>query len=125
MEKNMDIEIPEIDANSGLDLCDGDMDIYLNSLRLYVSSIPASLEKMKGVSDETLKDYSIAVHGVKSMSEYIGAEEARKTAKQLEALAKGGDLAGVLAQNETFINYVQNIVADVRSWLEKNDTSGS
>jgi len=121
----MDIEIPEIDANSGLDLCDGDMDIYLNSLRLYVSSIPASLEKMKGVSDETLKDYSIAVHGVKSMSEYIGAEEARKTAKQLEALAKGGDLAGVLAQNETFINYVQNIVADVRSWLEKNDTSGS
>jgi HPt (histidine-containing phosphotransfer) domain-containing protein len=125
MEKNMVIEIPEIDAASGLELCDGDMGIYLNSLRLYVSSIPASLEKMSGVSNETLKDYSIAVHGVKSMSEYIGAEEARKTAKQLEALAKGGDLAGVLAQNETFIKYAQNIVASVRSWLEKNDPSGA
>jgi len=121
----MVIEIPEIDAASGLELCDGDMGIYLNSLRLYVSSIPASLEKMRGVSNETLKDYSIAVHGVKSMSEYIGAEEARKTAKQLEALAKSGDLAGVLAQNETFIKYALNIVAGVRSWLEKNDPSGA
>ena len=121
----MAIEIPEIDVNSGLELCDGDMGIYLNSLRLYVSSIPTSLEKMSGVSDGTLKDYSITVHGVKSMSEYIGAEEARKTAKQLEDLAKGGDLAGVLAQNEAFINYAQNIVAGVRNWLEKNDPSGS
>jgi len=116
----MAIEIPDVDAASGLDLCDGNMEIYIKSLRLYASSIPVSLEKMRGVSQETLADYAITVHSVKSMSEYIGAEEARKTAKQLEALAKSGDLAGVLAQNESFIKYAQGIVSGVQSWLEKS-----
>ena len=116
----MAIEIPGLDTASGMDLCDGDTNIYLNALRLYVSSIPASLEKMRGVSQETLGDYAITAHSVKSMSEYIGAEEARKTAKQLEALAKGGDWAGVLAQNETFLQYAQGIVGSVQSWLDKN-----
>ena len=117
----MAIKIPGIDANSGLELCDGDMGIYLNSLRLYVSSIPASLEKMRGVSEKTLKDYSITVHSVKSMSEYVGAEEIRKTAKQLEALSKDGDLNGVLAKNEAFIKFAESIVGNIRNWLESKE----
>jgi len=117
-EKN--IEIAEVDVNSGLELCDGNTEIYLNSLRLYVSSTPVALEKMRGVSQETLSSYGVTVHGVKSMSHYIGAEEARKTAKELEAMAKGNDLAGVLAKNEAFIKYSEKIVANVREWLEKN-----
>jgi HPt (histidine-containing phosphotransfer) domain-containing protein len=120
--ENMTIEIPGLNTASGLDLCDGDTNIYLNALRLYVASIPVSLEKMRVVSQETLGDYAITAHSVKSMNEYIGAEEARKTAKQLEALAKNGDWAGVLAQNEAFIQYAQGIAAGVQSWLAKNQT---
>ena len=116
----MAIEIPGVDSNSGLELCDGDMDIYLNALNLYASSIPTDLKKMSAVSQETLAGYAVTVHSVKSMSEYIGAEEARKAAKQLEALAKAGDLAGVLAQNEAFLQYAQGIVDNVRNWLAKN-----
>ena len=117
----MAIEIPGLDVNSGLELCDGNMNIYLNALRLYVSGIPADLEKMRGVSGETLKNYSVTVHSVKSMSQYIGAEKASKTAKQLEAMAKAGDLAGVLAQNEAFIQHVENLVGGIQSWLERNE----
>jgi len=116
----MAVEIPGLDTASGLDLCDNDMNIYLNALRLYVSSIPESLEKMRGLSPETLADYVIIAHSVKSMSQYIGAEEVRKTAKKLESLAKDGNLTAVLAQNEAFIHYVQDIVAGVQSWLAKN-----
>jgi len=116
----MAIEIPEVDANIGLELCDGNEKIYLNSLRLFVSGTSEDLKKMKGVTAETLADYAIAVHSVKSMSNYIGAEESRKTAKELEALAKSGDLEGVLAQNETFIKYAEGIVDNVRNWLENN-----
>jgi len=119
-EKNIAIEIPEVDVNSGLELCDGNTEIYLNSLRLYLSSTPIALEKMRGVSQETLSAYAVTVHGVKSMSHYIGAEEARKTAKELEAMSKSGDLPGVLAKNEAFIKYSEKIVANVRDWLEKN-----
>jgi HPt (histidine-containing phosphotransfer) domain-containing protein len=118
----MAIEIPGLDTASGLDLCDNDMNIYLNALRLYAASIPANLEKMRDVSPETLADYIITVHSVKSMSQYVGAEKVRKAAKDLEALAKSGDLAGVLAQNETFIPYAQGIVAGVKGWLAENQT---
>jgi len=114
----MEIEIPGVDVNSGLELCDGNMNIYINSLRLFASGTPKDLERMKNVSAETLGDYAIAVHSVKSMSNYIGAEKARKTAKELEMLAKGGDLAGVQAQNESFIKYAEKIVKEVQKWLE-------
>ena len=119
----MVIEIPELDVKSGLDLCDGNTHIYLDSLRLFVSDTPEDLEKMKCVSRETLEDYSVAAHSVKSMSRYIGAEEARKIAKQLETMAEDGDLAGVLAKNETFIKYMEKILDGVRIWLEKNDSA--
>jgi HPt (histidine-containing phosphotransfer) domain-containing protein len=121
MANNMAIEIPGLNANSGLDLCDGNINLYLDSLRLFVSGTPEDLEKMKCVSKETLEEYSIAAHSVKSMSQYVGAEEARKTAKQLEAMADAGDLAGVLAKNEAFIKYVECLVADVRKWLENRE----
>ena len=114
----MAIEIPGLDTGSGLDLCDGDVKIYLKSLRLFVSSTSESLEKMKNVSAETLDKYSVTAHSVKSMSEYAGAEEVRKNAKELEAMAKGGDLAGILARNDAFIKYAENIVNGVRKWLE-------
>jgi len=121
----MSIEIPGLNTKSGLELCDDNMDIYLRSLRLYVSNIPATLEKMRNVTEKTLHDYAINVHGVKGSSEYIGAEEARKTAKELEAMAKGGDLAGVQARNDAFIKYVENIVSGIQNWLKKNDPSGA
>ena len=119
----MVIEIPGVDAYSGLKICEGNLDFYLRILRLYVSNMPAVLEKIRNVSKETLRDYTINVHSLKSNSEYIGAEEARKTAKLLEETAKGGDLAGVQAQNEAFIKYVENLIDDIRSWLEKHEAS--
>jgi HPt (histidine-containing phosphotransfer) domain-containing protein len=76
---------------------------------------------MRHVSQEKLHDYAISAHAAKGISEYVGAEEVKKTAKQLEAMAKDGDLAGILAQNEAFIKYAGNIVNDIKNWLEKNN----
>ena len=121
----MAIEIPGLDVNSGLELCDGNEKIYINSLRLFVSSTPESLKKMKDVSAETLEKYAITAHSVKSMSEYAGAEETRIAAKELEAFAKAGDLTGVLARNEAFIKFAGSIVEGVRHWLKENDPSGA
>jgi hypothetical protein len=119
-EKNMAIEIPGLDTNKGLELCDGEMKTYISTLRLYISNIPLALDRMRNVSEETLRNYTISVHGVKSTSEVIGAEEARKTAKELEEMGKAGDLAGILARNGAFIKYVEGLVTGIRSWLENN-----
>jgi len=116
----MTIDIPGLNVDAGLELCGGSTDIFLNSMRLYVTNMPAALKKMKNLSKETLKDYAIAVHGVKGISEYIGAEEAMKTAKQLETMAKADDFAGVQAQNDAFIKYAENLVDTIQKWLAKN-----
>ena len=117
----MAIDIPGLDINKGLELCDGDMETYISTLRLYTTNIPQALDRMRNVTEETLRNYTISVHGVKSTSEVVGAEEARKTARELEAMAKAGDMAGILARNGAFIKYVEGLVAGIRSWLENRD----
>jgi CheY-like chemotaxis protein/two-component sensor histidine kinase len=120
-EKNMKIEIAGVDESKVMELYDGDMDIFLPVLRSYLSAIPASLEKMRTVSAETLADYRVSVHGVKSTSESIGALEARRMAAELEALAKAGDLSGVLAKNGTLLRYVDDLLGNIRIWLARLD----
>jgi CheY-like chemotaxis protein len=120
-ENKMKIEIAGVDESKVMDLYDGDMEIFLPVLRSYLSVIPASLEKMRSVSAETLSDYKVSVHGVKSTSESIGAQEARNMAAELEAFAKAGDLSSVLAKNETLIRHVDDLLGNIRIWLERLD----
>ncbi|MDR0473069.1 MAG: response regulator, partial [Treponema sp.] len=120
-EENMKIEITGVDENKIMELYDGDMEIFLPVLRSYLSVIPASLEKMRSVSAETLAEYRVSVHGVKSTSESIGALEARKMAAELEVLAKDGNLPGVLAKNEALIRYIDELLGNIQHWLERLD----
>jgi CheY-like chemotaxis protein/two-component sensor histidine kinase len=120
-EKNMKIEIAGVDESKVMELYDGDMEIFLPVLRSYLSVIPEALEKMRSVSAETLADYRISVHGVKSTSESIGAQEARKMAAEPEALAKAGDLSGVLGKNEALIRYVGDLLGNIRICLDRLD----
>ena len=119
----MEIKIPGIDTDKGLYLCDGDIDIYLSILRTYNPEMLETLKKIRNVSEETLRDYTVRVHGAKSISEAVGAEEIRKTAKQLEEMGKSGDLAGILALNDTFINNAEKLADSIKIWFEHYDAS--
>jgi len=120
-EKRMIINIPGVNEKKIMELYDGDLDIFLPVLRSYVSVIPKALEKMGTVSEESLPKYIVSVHGVKSTSESIGAEDARKMAAELEAMAKAGDISGVLAKNETLLSYVNELLGNIQNWLAKYD----
>ena len=116
------VDIPGIISESGLRLCDDDFDIYLRSLQLFAANVPGTLKKMSTLTQETIKDYAINVHGLKGISEYIGAEETRATAKQLELMAKEGDFAGVLAKNADFIKKTESLVGNVKDWLVRHNS---
>jgi len=66
-----------------------------------------------------LPGYVTSVHGVKSVSDSIGAEDARKMAYDLEMLARAGDLSGVLAKNDACIKYVKDLLVNIQNWLAK------
>jgi len=113
------IEIPGVDAKRGLSLYEGDMKMYLSLLRSYVTNTPGILDKLRNVSEETLPDYVVTVHGLKSVSGGIGAESIRGAAMKLETLSRAGDLSGVLARNGILIEDAEALVADIKKWLDE------
>jgi len=119
------ISIPGVDTEKGLSLYGDDLDIYLPTLRSYVSYTTDVLDKLRNVSEETLPEYVINVHGLKGTSASIGAEIVRESALNLEMLARAGDLQGVLARNDRFIKGTESIVANIKAWLKKHDGENS
>jgi signal transduction histidine kinase/DNA-binding response OmpR family regulator len=124
-DEDTPISITGVDTKRGLSLYGGEMDIYLPLLRSYVSNTPVTLGKLGSVSKETLPEYVINVHGLKGTSASIGAEAIRETAFNLETMSRAGDLNGVLAKNGILIKDTENIVANIKLWLEKYDAGNA
>jgi HPt (histidine-containing phosphotransfer) domain-containing protein len=116
----MSIEIPDINTETGLSLYDDDVELYKSILDSFISNIPAVLDKLRDVSSETLQEYKINIHALKGICESIGAEEITTAARKLEAMAKKGDLDGILAGNGEFLEKTDILVDNIRSWLGKN-----
>jgi HPt (histidine-containing phosphotransfer) domain-containing protein len=114
-------KIPGVNMDAGLDLYDGEMDLYLSVLRSFLSNSLTVIDKLRNVSEESLHEYAINVHGLKGISASIGAEKISKAAYNLEMMAKSNDLAGVLAGNEAFLKDVENLVNDIQVWFKDND----
>jgi len=60
---------------------------------------------------------------IKSVSDFIGAEEARKIALELEMPGRAGDLSSVLAKNGAVIQYAKEFIDNVQKYLTKIDVS--
>ena len=113
-------EIPGVNMDAGLDLYGGEMDIYMGALKSFAANTLSALDKIRNVSEKRLPDYAIAVHGIKSISATIAAENISERAKKLEAMAKNGDFSGVSAINAEFIKDTETLVSEIKKWLELN-----
>jgi len=112
--------IPGVNMTLGLSLYEDDMEMFVEILRSFAENIPSELDKLPDVSAETLPDYGIDVHTVKGACASIGAKELNLRAKELEAMAKGGDLAGVQERNEEFVKDARVLVGHINEWLANN-----
>jgi CheY-like chemotaxis protein len=119
------IVIPGVNTEKGLSYYGGETDIYIKLLHSYVINTPKNLDKLKNVSNETLPDYVIAVHGLKGASAGIGVETIREAAMKLETISRAGDLDGVWAQNGKLIENTQTVVASIKAWLEQHDVNNA
>jgi hypothetical protein len=57
---------------------------------------------------------------MKGNNAIIGAEVLSERARIVEALAKAGNLSGVLLENEKFIEDTETLVSNIQEWLSKN-----
>ena len=110
-----------VDTKTGLALYNGDADIYLAVLRSFIPNAIKVMDKLRNVSEETLPDYTVNIHGLKGISAGIGAEKTREAAYNLEMAAKSGNLSKVLSENESILQDTEDLVLCIKTWLEEQD----
>jgi hypothetical protein len=120
MEGDMLFNMPGLNVEQGLDVFDGEMEDYISALNSFIKNVPEVIEKLRNVTNENLPEYAINIHGLKSISGWICAENIRANAAVLEALAKAGDLSGVMVQNHKFLKDTEAFVKDLATLLEKH-----
>ena len=117
------IAIQGLDVEKGLEVFDGDMDDYISALNSFIKNTPDTISKLRGVTPENLADYAINIHGLKSISGWICAQNIRETAAELESLAKAGDFSAITARNDKFLNDTEAFINELKAALEKNQRS--
>lgn len=115
-------KIPGVDIDAGLELYGGEMDIFITVLNSFAENTPTIIDKLRNVSMESLPDYLINIHGLKSVSATIAATEINEKAKALEMMAKEGNLSGVLAENSELLNNTENLINTITNWLKTANT---
>jgi CheY-like chemotaxis protein len=112
------IEIPNINTKLGLSLYGNDTAMFMDIVRSFAEDIPAELEKLRQVSMQTLPMYAINVHTIKGSAAGVGAKALADTAARLEQMAKSGDLDGVLADNDAFVQSVCTLISDIKAFFD-------
>jgi CheY-like chemotaxis protein len=113
------VSIVGIDMQAGVERYSGE-EVFEGILKSYMQHTPGLLQKLKMLSPETLKDYAVTVHGLKSASYGIFADDIGKQAEELEALSKAGNYDEVNKRNESFVSSAQKIIDDITNVLMAN-----
>jgi HPt (histidine-containing phosphotransfer) domain-containing protein len=108
-----------LNIEQGLEVFDDEVDDYITALSSFVKNVPDIIGKLRGVTAENLQDYAINIHGLKSISGWICAENIRASSADLEALAKAGDISAVTARNDQFLNETEAFAKELEGKLEK------
>ena len=112
-----DAQIPRLDILEGVERFGGDEETYLDTLRSYADNTGPLLEQIKDVSEDTLAEYAIIVHGIKGSSRGICAEAAGALAAKLESAAKTGDYAFVKENNAALIKLVGDLIGGIKKLI--------
>lgn len=94
-----ELGIEGIDSVRAIEML-GDKDLYLDTLAEYCEQIPEKYDKLLQFEvEEKLHSYTIEVHGLKGISNMIGAFELGILADRLETFGRHGDMASIHKYN--------------------------
>ncbi|MDR3135709.1 MAG: response regulator [Deltaproteobacteria bacterium] len=113
-------KVPGLDVPEGLKRFAGDKEVYLEVIRSYAQSVIDLMDQLTEPNYDDLKNYVIAIHGVKSSSYGICAREVGQLAENLEHKAAEGDLEYVKTYNHQFLAAVTNLTKSLEDILVEN-----
>ena len=113
-------KVEGLDWQTGLYFSAGSRDAYLCVIRSYVKNTTRLIFWICNVTEETLCDYTIHIHGIKGSSYAIGAVDIAKQAGELEDAARAGDFQLVSRNTPIFVenakkllNTLSNLLSDI------------
>ena len=92
----------------------GTEDAFLRVMKVFSEDTPGFLDRIRHVTEENLRDYTIAVHGLKGSCRGICAESLAAQADKLEFAARTNQYAYIEAHNDSFIREVEEFLASLR-----------
>ena len=108
-----------LDVEKGIRRFGGDRESYMQILRSFTSSARSLLAVVSGVTEDSLANYAIAVHGIKGSSRSIFADMTGNMAESLEKAAKAGDFGFVSEHNRDFIKNMDDLITYIDDLLDK------
>lgn len=109
-------DIPGLDIPDALARMGNSGKLYMRIIHSFVTNMPGNLEELatNTISDETLSDYAIRIHGAKGSCYGIGANAVGDIAFTLEKAAKAGDIDFCLKENDDFIASANELIKDLQ-----------
>ena len=112
--------LDRLDTAAGLLYCGGETG-YLKVLKSYSQSGDENRKNIEELyQNQDWKDYTIAVHAVKSAMLSIGAKELSEMAMRLEAAGKSGDIDYILKHHEAMLREYKEVI----TYLQENSYVG-
>jgi HPt (histidine-containing phosphotransfer) domain-containing protein len=103
----------------------GTGDIWLDSVKTYISCTPLLLNDLHEVNQENLEHYRITVHGIKGSSYAIAADDVGRLAEDLEKAARNEDMDFIHSNGEALITAVEALIDNLKLLEEKIEANFS
>jgi len=110
-----------IDIAKGFERYHGDLKVYLGILSAYVDDVRSLISGLPDVNEETIRDYTVTVHGIKGMSLGIFANHIGECARDLESAAEARDYVFIEANNQAFVDASLALVDELDVLLKAID----
>ena len=112
-------KVSGLSLESGLMLCDNDIEILLEVIKIYVKSAKAIFERIdEAYATKNFHNYGIEVHGVKSASKNIGANLLSEEARKLEMESKAENETYVMTHHEQFYEDYKKLIDELAEALK-------
>jgi hypothetical protein len=117
--------IEGVDYSDGLSRFGNQAAIYLRIIKSFIKNTPPTLDELATVTEDSLADYAVRIHGLKGSCYGISAMTVGDEAKALELASKASDWATVQRDNPTVIAHVNELIAQLQALVDKVEQSES
>jgi CheY-like chemotaxis protein/HPt (histidine-containing phosphotransfer) domain-containing protein len=119
-------DVPGVNLADGLERLAGDAGLYLEVIEAFVRFTPRVVDQVRpGPTAENVRDYAVAVHGIKGSCFNIGAKDVGALAERQEQAAKAGKLDEALAGHQSFVEAADELICSFKGLLRKMASDGA